>query len=88
MITVTSPTPPIRRVRLTYVVHLIKQPVVYELGRQFKVVTNVRRADVQENVGWIILEMDGEEDEIERALDWVRSLGIRIDSVVGDVVEG
>ncbi|MDA1216029.1 MAG: NIL domain-containing protein [Chloroflexi bacterium] len=84
----TSPTPPIRRVRLTYVDHLIKQPVVYELGRQFKVVTNVRRADVQENVGWIILEMDGEEDEIERALDWVRSLGIRIDSVVGDVVEG
>jgi L-aspartate semialdehyde sulfurtransferase ferredoxin len=85
---VTTPTPPIRRVRLTFVDHLIKQPVVYELGRQFNVITNIRRADVQENVGWVILELDGPEAEIDRALDWVRSLGIRIDSVLGDVVEG
>ena len=84
----TTPTPPIRRVRLTFVDHLIKQPVVYEIGRQFNVTTNIRRADVQENVGWVILELDGAETEIDRALDWVRSLGIRIDSVLGDVVEG
>jgi ABC-type methionine transport system ATPase subunit len=84
----TSPTPPVRRVRLTFVDHLIKQPVIYELGHQFKVITNVRRADVQENVGWVILEMDGAEEEVDRALEWVRSLGIRIDSVLGDVVEG
>lgn len=83
-----SPTPPIRRVRLTFVDHLIKQPVIYELGHQFNVVTNVRRADVQENVGWVILEMDGDENEVDRALDWARSLGVRIDPILGDVVEG
>ena len=83
-----SPKSPIRRVRLTFVDHLIKQPVIYELGHQFNVVTNVRRADVQENVGWVILEMDGDENEIDRALDWARSLGVRIDPILGDVVEG
>ena len=53
--------------------------MVYQLGRDFDVVTNIRRADIQENVGWVILELEGEDEAIERGLDWVRSLGVRVD---------
>lgn len=77
-----------RRVRLTYLDRMIKEPVIYQLGRDFGVVTNIRRADVQEGIGWVILELEGEEREIDRGLDWVRSLGVRVDPAVGDVVEG
>ncbi len=77
-----------QRVRFTFLDRLIKEPVVYQLGRDFDVVTNIRRADIQENVGWVILELEGEEEAIERGLDWVRSLGVRVDPAVGDVVEG
>lgn len=77
-----------RQVRFTFMSDLIKRPVIYDLGHQFNVVTNIRRADVQENVGWVILEMEGEEEEIERGLEWVRSLGVRVDPVLADVVEG
>ena len=77
-----------RQVRFTFLSDLIKRPVIYDLGHQFNVVTNIRRADVQENVGWVILEMEGEEEEIERGLEWVRSLGVRVDPVLADVVEG
>ncbi len=77
-----------QRVRFTFLDRLIKEPVVYQLGRDFDVVTNIRRADIQENVGWVILELEGEEEAIEKGLDWVRSLGVRVDPAVGDVVEG
>jgi hypothetical protein len=77
-----------QRVRLTFSGVLIKEPVIYQLGKDFNIVTNIRRADVQENVGWAILEIEGIDEDIERGLDWVRSLGIRVDPVLSDVLEG
>lgn len=77
-----------QRVRFTFLDRLIKEPVVYQMGRDFGVVTNIRRADIQEGIGWVLLELEGEDDEIERALKWVRSLGVRVDPAISDVVEG
>ena len=42
---------------------------------------------MREDVGWVILELEGEEEEIESGLNWVSSMGVRIDPVSGDVVE-
>ncbi|MBM3933899.1 MAG: FeS-binding protein [SAR202 cluster bacterium] len=77
-----------RRVKFTFSTELITEPVIYVLGRKFDVVTNIRRADVREDQGWVVLEMEGEEDEITKALEWVGSTGVRIDPVSGDMVEG
>ena len=77
-----------RRVRFTFPQKLIPIPVVYELGKKFEIVTNIRRADVREDMGWVVLELEGDEAEIENGLEWVASTGVRIDPVVGDVVEG
>lgn len=77
-----------QKFRFTFTGTLIKQPVVHELGHQFNIITNIRRADVQENMGWVILELDGDDQDIERGLDWVRSVGVRVDPVLGDVMEG
>ncbi len=51
-------------------------------------VTNVRRADVTEDRGWVVLELEGDMEEIERGLDWVAAKGVRVDPVQGDVLEG
>jgi hypothetical protein len=77
-----------RRVRFTYEAGLVPEPVIYWLGHKFEVVTNIRMADVEEDFGWVILELDGTEDEIERALAWAREQGVRVDPITGDVVEG
>lgn len=77
-----------RRVMFTFPQQLITEPVIYSLGTQFKVVTNVRRADITEDRGWVVLEVEGRDDDIERGLAWVTSKGVRVDPVVGDVVEG
>ena len=77
-----------KRVRFTFEPNLITEPVIYKLGHEFRVITNIRMADVDENVGWVILELEGDLDEIDRALKWAADLGVRIDPLAGDVVEG
>lgn len=77
-----------QRVKFTFVDDLVKQPVIYELGQKFKIVTNIRRADVGEDSGWVVLELDGDEPEIQRGLEWVSSTGVRVDPLGGDVIEG
>ena len=77
-----------RRVKFTFVEELIKEPVIWRLGRDFEIVTNIRRADVTDDRGWVILELDGDRDEIERGLEWVAEQGVRIDPISEDIVEG
>ena len=57
-----------QRVKFTFVQELITLPIIYELGKNFDLITNIRRADVTEDRGWVILEIEGEMDEIERAM--------------------
>jgi hypothetical protein len=78
----------VRRVRFTFPEDLIREPLIYNLGHEFRVITNVRMADVDEKTGWVLLELEGDHDEIERSLSWAQAKGVRIDPVAGDVLEG
>ena len=77
-----------RQVMFTFPEQLVKEPIIHDLSHKFNVVTNIRRADVSENRGWVVLELEGDENEIERGLAWVASKGIRVDPITGDIVEG
>ena len=77
-----------QRVKFTFEETLVKQPVIYELGRKFQIITNIRRADIGEDVGWVVLELEGGETEIKRGLEWVRSTGVRVGPLGGDVIDG
>ena len=74
------------RVKLTFPEHLIRQPVIARLVREFDVMPNIRRANVDEHVGWLICELGGEDHAVDRAVDWLRDLGVEVDRL-GDVVE-
>lgn len=76
------------RVKFTYEQEMIKRPIIYDLGRRFEIVTNIRRADVREDMGWVVLELEGDEEEIRKGLEWVVESGVRVDPISGDVVEG
>jgi ABC-type methionine transport system ATPase subunit len=68
---------------LTYSKETIKEPLIYQAGKRFNVVTNVRRADVQEGIGWIILELEGDSEEIDKATKWFQEQGVRVDPPEG-----
>lgn len=78
----------VKRVRFTFPETLIQEPVIYRLGHEFKVITNVRMADVDASTGWVVLELEGEPEEIERSIAWAQERGVRVDPVTGDVLEG
>ncbi len=77
-----------RSVMFTFPRELIREPVIYTLGQQFKVMTNIYRADVSEDRSWVVLELEGEEDDIEQGITWAISKGVRVEAAIGDIGEG
>ena len=77
-----------KRIKFTFPQELITEPVIYQLAQKFNIVTNIRRADVREDMGWVVLELDGDENEINNGLEWVAATGVRVDPVGGDVIQG
>jgi len=77
-----------KQVMFTFPEEMIREPIIYNLSHQFDVVTNIRRADISEDKGWVVLELEGEEKEIEQGLAWVTAKRVRVDPVIGDIVEG
>ncbi len=79
---------PFRRVKFVFKTERIQSPVIYELGHKFEIVTNIRRADIDSENGWVILELEGAVDEIERGLEWVREQGSEVQNLDGDILAG
>ena len=74
-----------RRVMLTYGPEISSEPIIYAIGQQFNLVTNIRRADATEDRGWIELELEGKEKDIEAGIAWAISKGVRVDPVGEEV---
>jgi ABC-type methionine transport system ATPase subunit len=76
-----------RRLKLIFTSSLVKEPVIYQLGKQFEIVTNIRRADVTGDHGWVMLEITGEPEELERGVEYLESRGVTVEPAEGDLVE-
>jgi hypothetical protein len=72
---------PKRRVMLTYGPEISSEPIIYTVGQQFSLVTNIHRADTTEDRGWIELELEGKDKDIEAGIAWLISKGVRVDPV-------
>ncbi len=66
---------------LTFPKKLIKEPVIYNLGHKFKIITNIRKANVTNDYGWVLLELDGELEEIKKGEKYLTGLGIIVEDV-------
>lgn len=67
---------------------LVGRPLIYEVIKRFDVVTNVRRANVENRSGWIILEMSGPRETCDEAIAYLESTGCTVNRMEGDVVAG
>jgi len=74
------------RVRLTFPEELVREPVIARMTEHFAVVPDIRKADVGEQGGWILCELDGDAGVIDEALGWLRAEGVQVD-LLGDIVE-
>ncbi len=75
------------RVHLTFPEKLIQEPVIYNLGKNYGIVTNIRRANVEQKMGWVILEMEADDESLERGIKYLEEYGVQVDRMDGDVIE-
>jgi ABC-type methionine transport system ATPase subunit len=83
-----SNSPTQQRLWLMYPPRLIKQPFIYEIGRKFKVVTNIRQASITDEIGIVCLELDGKRDEVKAAIQWLEKKGVNVEPVEIGVIAG
>jgi ABC-type methionine transport system ATPase subunit len=72
-------TPVTRHWHLTYSDDLVSEPVLWELAQRFGVHTNIRRANVEEHLAWVIVEVSGE--RVEEARAWLVARGIAVEDL-------
>ncbi len=72
---------------ITFPEEKIREPIIYQIGRDYKVITNIRRADVTEKTGWVDLELTGEPDEVERAVEGLKKKGVKVDPIERNIIE-
>ncbi|MDH3770730.1 MAG: NIL domain-containing protein [Nitrospirota bacterium] len=75
------------RFHIRYPEEKIPEPILYEIGHEYKVIPSIRRADVRETTGWMDVEFSGETDEIDRAIEGLRQKGCIVDPIELNVVE-
>ena len=76
------------RLWLMFPPRLITRPVLWELTKEFSLVTNIRQASVTEEVGLVSLELLGERVEIKKAIAWMEDQGIKVEPVEINTIEG
>jgi sulfur-carrier protein len=75
------------KVHITFPEDKIREPIIYEIGKEYKVVTNIRKADVTEKTGWVDLELVGDPQEVERALAGLKKKGVKVDPIERNIIE-
>ena len=76
-----------RKFYLTFPQHLIKRPVLWELMKEFDVIANIRTASITDEIGLVALEIEGAEDQIDAAREWLKSQEINVEQVEMNVIE-
>ena len=67
---------------------LITRPIIYELGKKFEIITNVRQASITAEVGLVSIEVEGEREEIKKSIAWLEELGVKVEPVEINTIEG
>ncbi|MBI5454869.1 MAG: NIL domain-containing protein [Deltaproteobacteria bacterium] len=76
-----------KRIYLTYPKEQVKEPLLYHVGRLFKVVTNIRQASISDKIGLVALELDGEPEEIDKAIKYFIDHGVKVEPIELDIIE-
>ncbi|MBI5469534.1 MAG: NIL domain-containing protein [Deltaproteobacteria bacterium] len=76
-----------KRVYLTYPKDQVKEPLLYQVCKKFDVVTNIRQASVSDKIGLVALELDGESEEIEKAIQYFIDKGVKVEPIELDIIE-
>lgn len=73
------------RIRLNYPIERVREPVIYRLIKDFRLVANVLTARIDVHTGGVlVLDVTGEPDDLTSAVAWLGTLGVQVERVSAD----
>jgi L-aspartate semialdehyde sulfurtransferase ferredoxin len=75
------------RLFVSFPEQLVDRPMIYEIIKKFDVVPSIRRANVEQHSGWVILEINGGQEQLDGAIAYFEGLGCTVNRMEGDVLE-
>ena len=76
------------RLFVSFPEELVDRPMIYEIVKNYDVVPNIRRANVEAHSGWVILELQGAPGPRDHAIAYLEGLGCTVNRMEGDIVAG
>ena len=73
-----------RNIHFEFSQELVQQPLLYEINRRFDCVVNIRAAQVTEQGGFIALELEGQEAQVNKILEYLQGRGIEVIEGLGE----
>ncbi|MFN7064792.1 MAG: NIL domain-containing protein [Aquificaceae bacterium] len=73
------------RLQLIYPEERVKEPILCIVCKNFNVIINIRTAKVTKDTGILTIEMDGEAEEIERAMKFMEEKGVIVQPIEGQI---
>ncbi len=64
------------------------QPLIYQMGKKYDVVFNIRTASVSETMGLMAIELEGEREVLKQAIAWLEQQGVAVEPVEINTIEG
>lgn len=66
----------------TFPQELISEPIVsHTLGDKFGVIPNIRAASITDTMALVVVEIEGEEPEIQASVAYLKSRGVRVEEM-------
>lgn len=76
-----------KRVKLIFPKRSVHMPITYRLAKDFNIAANIIRAQVAPNqVGTLVVELSGDIDQLNDAIDWLEVQDIEVSSASGEIV--
>ncbi|MGD9093758.1 MAG: NIL domain-containing protein [Anaerolineales bacterium] len=66
-------------IRLNYPQELLREPVVNQLIRRYDLTVNILQARIGNGGRWMKVRLSGNQSDINQAISWLESLGLKIE---------
>ncbi|MFH0738705.1 MAG: NIL domain-containing protein [Candidatus Omnitrophota bacterium] len=66
------------RAELTFPGELKEDPIICDLCKNFKITLSILEASFSTEVGWAIIILEGAEEELKRAFEYLKNKGVEV----------
>ena len=72
-----------KNIHFEFAQEMVREPLLYKINRSFDVIVNIRGASVSDEGGFMALELQGEEAEVDRVVEYLREHSVKVGEGLG-----